>query len=390
MKDTADTETVRTLRLLSANHKRKSNESMRRLQRIKAVASKQKEAGTSVHNQIAMSSGQQQQQQQEALFDRRSRQKTTKLLHKQTAAKPLDINDHRISEIEESYALLSNEDQEDDPFNKFLEAVESLVQQLLNPAVAFTSAPLNENDYPLPYTRLELTDTTRKTVYQYSSMLQQKGTKSNNMSGSYFMVPTPGKENLVEYSNNMKMRTEYDNRERPITDEEYRLENDSLRKQLDQLRKRLKALEMSAEENSMLKSSVLQFRNDIHRQAKRIMQSQHESNLMRSSANALLLNQNNNNQQYTSRNMYGSTAAIRHLAPPIPSTTHLNGSDLISRLKELEDENKKLTLQNEKQKLLMNKYKERWEMLKENAKKRRTPASTAANQANSVFSHAIS
>jgi hypothetical protein len=37
----------------------------------------------------------------------------------------------------------------------------------------------------------------------------------------------------------------------------------------------------------MLKSSILQFRNDVHKQAKRIMQSQHESS-MRSSATALL------------------------------------------------------------------------------------------------------
>lgn len=49
-------------------------------------------------------------------------------------------------------------------------------------------------------------------------------------------------------------------------------------------------------------------------------------------------------------------------------------SIVVLRIKELEEENKQLQLQNEKQKVLMNRYKERWEMLKENAKKRRASA----------------
>lgn len=43
----------------------------------------------------------------------------------------------------------------------------------------------------------------------------------------------------------------------------------------------------------------------------------------------------------------------------------------MARIKELEEENRQLRLQNEKQQALMNKYRERWEKLKESAKKRR-------------------
>lgn len=41
------------------------------------------------------------------------------------------------------------------------------------------------------------------------------------------------------------------------------------------------------------------------------------------------------------------------------------------RIRELEEENRQLKIQNEKQQALMNKYRERWEKLKESAKKRR-------------------
>lgn len=107
----------------------------------------------------------------------------------------------------------------------------------------------------------------------------------------------------------------------------------------------------------MLKSSVLQFRNDVHIQARRIMQSHHETS-MRSSAAALL-------------GPSGSAinSSIRH-----PSLAGGSGHDPALRLKELEMENKQLRAQNEKQAGLVNKYRERWEMLKENAKKRRASA----------------
>jgi hypothetical protein len=51
---------------------------------------------------------------------------------------------------------------------------------------------------------------------------------------------------------------------------------------------------------------------------------------------------------------------------------------IVSRIKELEEEKKQLRSQNFKQKVLMNNYKERWEMLKDNAKKRRASNTTSA------------
>lgn len=116
----------------------------------------------------------------------------------------------------------------------------------------------------------------------------------------------------------------------------------------------------------MLKSSVLQFRNDVHKQAKRIMQSHHESS-MRSSAAALL-----------GPGGAGSVMASSTRYPTLASGSGgAGGHDLASRLKELEAENKQLRAQNEKQNVLVNRYRERWEMLKENAKKRRAPSTVS-------------
>ncbi|CAO3584697.1 unnamed protein product [Absidia cylindrospora] len=125
----------------------------------------------------------------------------------------------------------------------------------------------------------------------------------------------------------------------------------------------------------MLKSSILQFRNDVQRQAKRIMQT-HESASMRSSSVALLGSSGIN---------AGATHNSYPRHPGMNQTT--NGSstaELVTRLKDTEDENKRLKDQIDKQQLLMNKYRERWEKLKESAKKRRaqTPDVPSSNNTN--------
>lgn len=107
----------------------------------------------------------------------------------------------------------------------------------------------------------------------------------------------------------------------------------------------------------MLKSSVLQFRDDVHKQAKRIMQSHHESS-MRSSAVNLMGGPQQSNSIISASTRY-------------PTLAGGGGHDLMSKLKELEAENAQLKAQHEKQNVLVTRYKERWELLKENAKKRR-------------------
>ncbi|KAI9495769.1 hypothetical protein BDB00DRAFT_192564 [Zychaea mexicana] len=243
-----------------------------------------------------------------------------------------------------SYAVLPpdgrlDDDDEDDsdPFNKFWEVVETLVDKLSNP-VAFASAPLNENDNPTP-------------AWHQQQQQQQEEEEDDGMAAkmveSYFFVPEPiqggadgggivagGATSGVAVRNHV-----------------YAAENEQLKKKIEQLVRRVHTLEKTAEESNMLKSSILQFRNDVQKQAKRIMQSQDYSH-MRASSSAALMAASSNTAPYSS-----------YMRP--------SSGDLVARVKELEDENRQLRMQSEKQQALMNKYRERWEKLKESAKKRR-------------------
>ncbi|KAI8983120.1 hypothetical protein BDB01DRAFT_906239 [Pilobolus umbonatus] len=327
MKDAHDTEAIRTLRLLTETHLRKSNELKRRVDRLTRASQSQRSyhlGHNSMMDAHSTSGGL-----RHALPDRH--QKNNSMLVSRMGRGHSSFSDEgqRMNGIGESYALLSNDDHEEDasdPFNKFLLAVEGLVDQLINPAVAFTSAPLNENDIPLPI--------------QYETNEESL----SNMMESFYIVPTANPPTATIDTTDKSLNRL----------EDYELENQLLKKKIVQLTKRMKTLEMSAEEGNMLKSSIIQFRNDVQRQAKRIMQSHHETS-MRSSAASLLLYPGG---------IGGST--IHH-------TRNISAAnyDLVSRLKELEDENRLLKSQNDKLRQSTIKYKERWAMLKENAKKRR-------------------
>ncbi|GAA5806242.1 hypothetical protein HPULCUR_011773 [Helicostylum pulchrum] len=358
LNDTTDEEATKTLRLLTSNHKRKANELTRKSQRVINAAANQR-MRQMVGNTPMPPNGL-----RHALPDNRHSMTGNLLVSRLARGEYGEGSHHRTSEIGESYALLSNEDHDDDPFNKFLEAVEGLVQQLFNPAVAFTSAPLNENDIPVPI----LTTPTEEKMLEEETPNNLDGT---GMMDSYYLVPSPdGSDdvenfrNLVNKTESISIKNKQEKSLRQQQQEDIKLENEKLRAQVAQLNRRVKSLQMTAEEGNMLKSSVLQFRNDVHIQAKRIMQSHHESS-MRSSAAALL--------------GPGSTtisSSIRH--PTLAGSGH----DLASRLRELEAENIKLRTDHENQKVSINKYCERWEMLKENAKKRRASAPIAEETEN--------
>ena len=111
----------------------------------------------------------------------------------------------------------------------------------------------------------------------------------------------------------------------------------------------------------------MQFRSDVKKQAKRIMQSQDYSAMRASSSAALMTTSSHTHNGYIrpsgdlGSGWFG--LAFNH--------GYWCSLFVVSRIRELEEENRQLKLQNEKQQALMNKYRERWEKLKESAKKRR-------------------
>lgn len=75
------------------------------------------------------------------------------------------------------------------------------MQQLFNPAVAFTSAPLNENDIPVPI----LTTPTEEKMLEEETPNNLDGT---GMMDSYYLVPSPDGSDDVENFRNLVNKTE--------------------------------------------------------------------------------------------------------------------------------------------------------------------------------------
>ncbi|KAL0093973.1 hypothetical protein F4703DRAFT_1833131 [Phycomyces blakesleeanus] len=354
---------------------------------------------------------------------------------------PNQNNSVSTGAIGDSYALLSNDtDDEDDsdPFNKFWEVVETLVEKLSNP-VAFASAPLSENDKPTP---------TRTEVELQQEENQQGKQEISAMLESYFVVPDHAnmentriffdKREREENQYRNRNRREQEEQEERNEQEEYygdydeydssnnkdstgnkneedqeggtkdgkgrgrrrggtgssldrksvmskeKEENEQLKLKVEQLTRKIRTLEKTTEESNMLKSSILQFRNDVQKQAKRIMLN-HDSTMRSSAAfgagsgfastyGSSYIRPSNNTVPFTAT----STATATGTLAGSSSGSGVGGgtsSDTAMRLKELEEENRQLRLQNEKQQALVNKYRERWEKLKESAKKRRSQPS---------------
>lgn len=211
------------------------------------------------------------------------------------------------------------------------------MDRLSNP-VAFTSAPIHENDEPI-------LDKPHQVLNGESVGEEEQSRIEREMSSISECFFAPNK---------------------PVTEEEdsdltkdYEKENEELRAQIQQLNDKIHILEKKSVDSTVLKSSIIQFKNDVHKQALKILQTQ-ESTIMTRSATVTGLS--------LSRNI---------------RTAGTSTAEIVNRIKELEDANRNLRSQNRKQDALMIKYRERWEKLKEGAKKRHTTATTKTSSTNS-------
>jgi hypothetical protein len=115
----------------------------------------------------------------------------------------------------------------------------------------------------------------------------------------------------------------------------------------------------------MLKSSIVQFKLDLQKQAKKLMQSQDSLRNSMALSRMAPLQQAVNNLNLSAPNNDSVSSN------PTTATDSETDIALRRRILELESELKSLKQENDKQNNLMAKYKERWEKLKESAKKRR-------------------
>ncbi|KAI8641171.1 hypothetical protein BD408DRAFT_483604 [Parasitella parasitica] len=234
-------------------------------------------------------------------------------------------------------AIKEGEDDEDgaDPFNRFWGVVEPMVNRLTQTSSPPPSSPWQQQQPVLYDTSFNEAETNR--IQHEMSFINE----------SFFTVPKIFNVNQSNHTLSAQHQTT------SLRDQKNDLEqeNNELRSQILDIKNEIQRLQQKSVDSTALKSSIIQFKNDVQKQALRILQTQ-ESTVMTRSAMTT-----------------GS-----HL---LKNTRHVGTStaEIMSRIRELEQSNKVLRSQNRKQDALANKYRERWEKLKEGAKKRQ-PSST--------------
>ncbi|KAJ1566087.1 hypothetical protein HK096_002221 [Nowakowskiella sp. JEL0078] len=272
-----------------------------------------------------------------------------------------------------SYYMMNSvpvqDDELDDPFNKFWETVENLVQKISAPQSSSVSTTRNN----------ERQRETEKLDYNTTKMLN-----------SYFVVPSNNPKSQIRGpSESFSMSSAsidsqfFGNRitsgagfgksgySKNKTNEELLIENDHLKQNIEQLLRRVASLEKAGEENTFLKSSIIQFRQDYQKQAKRMMQSHAgivpgiSSSVIHPGMSRLQAPLFRSPLSASATGDFGQSknAGITRKADKGASKRNTNPQRSNSRPKNFD---KKI-----RQTQIANKYKERWERLKETARKKK-------------------
>ncbi|KAF9319513.1 hypothetical protein BG003_008904 [Podila horticola] len=212
-----------------------------------------------------------------------------------------------------------------------------------------------------------------KHISRYRSASESPSVPLSTTSGKRADTASPSTAQTDSFRNSTK------------TLEEYAIENQQLKLTLDRLSKRNMKLEKHIE--GAMQMSVWQ--KDIQRSALQLIKSQ---DILRPSASSQLAKQSIQDRASVGAGGVGAlfTSAVTNannaVMDPSTGTTQLSESPnydqmspvtMQNRLKELTEELQAMRLENAKQTTLMKKYKQRWEDLKESAKKRRNAGSTS-------------
>ncbi|KAF9539656.1 hypothetical protein EC957_005167 [Mortierella hygrophila] len=334
--------------------------------------------------------------------------------------------------VEESFTLIKSHGKDkSDPFNRFWEELENLVHKISNP-VAFTSIPLDGDD-PLqinagsavlhsptsenrpPLSPLDGPQTSQDDLSQADATTKQRNKLTSGsissrsqpqsriridpspMQESFFIIDSPSQRNMVArtrsastsetgltsasltgsqpsrpLSSNLR-RTETSPRGSK-TIEEYAIENQQLKMTLDKLSKRNLKLEKQLE--GVMQMSV--WTKDVQRSAMQLIKSQDILRPAKQPIQDLSADKTGVLTQRLQQSTAGPLppSSVSSVTTPTTSYDQMNPTTMQTRLKELEEELQKMKLENAKQNHLMMKYKQRWEDLKESAKRRRNATPT--------------
>ncbi|KII88963.1 hypothetical protein PLICRDRAFT_53460 [Plicaturopsis crispa FD-325 SS-3] len=276
--------------------------------------------------------------------------------------------------VDESFMVLGQRSDPGDAFNQFWKIMEGMLDNLSQP-VAFATAPLGAE--PPQQKRPEGssssdTDADDTLATRFSRKIKSAGSRVLAGDNSFGRGAKPRSQPSVEV---------YDDFDEAFADDgddssesfcmipsgsdpspsTLKKENAALKAEMNAMRQRLTATErimqLRKEQDQQLKDSIVMARREAHR-------------AMGASAVG---------QRPPVPIDFGS---INIGAPPVPSPLNLGTRDretqLLRRIRELEDELRNVRVDNEKQKVMITKFRERWDKLKESAKRKKDAKAAAA------------
>ncbi|CEP17661.1 hypothetical protein [Parasitella parasitica] len=209
--------------------------------------------------------------------------------------------------IQDSFASLQATDDEDgaDPFNRFWGVVEPMVNRLTQ-----TSSP-QQRQQPILYdTSFNESETNR--IQQEMSFISE----------TFFAVP----EMLNQNQTNQTLPAQSQTTSMHDQNHDLEQENKELKAQILGTKNEIQRLQQKSVDSNALKSSIIQFKNDVQKQALRILQTQESAAMTRSAM----------------------TTGASHLSKNIRNVG-TSTAEMMTRIRELEQANKILRSQNRKQ-----------------------------------------
>ncbi|KAF9227995.1 hypothetical protein BS17DRAFT_774614 [Gyrodon lividus] len=263
--------------------------------------------------------------------------------------------------VDESFMVLGQRSDPGDAFNHFWGIMEGMLDNLSQP-VAFTTAPLGtepnlSGKKGLQRDGSSSSDTDREEPFAFK-FSRKLGLDGKTKEGNTVLEETD-EEALVDEGDDLSESfCLIPSGSEPSTSA-LKKENASLKQEVEEMQNRLAATErtlrMRQEQDQLLRDSIVMARH----QAQRAM-------------GASLISQRPGGQQPT---VDLSALNINLPAVPAPMAALSAGRDreaqLLRRIRDLEEELRAVRMENDKQKVMIARFRERWEKLKESAKRKK-------------------
>ncbi|KAF8841199.1 hypothetical protein BDN67DRAFT_1010888 [Paxillus ammoniavirescens] len=357
----SDSNTKRTLRMLYNEHTKAGKDLERRIAKLReenkdpTLPQKASPRNAGVHAQLSVPGP--------SSIPHASHSTPTPTPHRSASMGLMDSQNN----VDESFMVLGQRSDPGDAFNHFWGIMEGMLDNLSQP-VAFTTAPLGTEPNLSGKKHLQRdcssssdTDREEPLVFKVSRKLgfDAKPKKEDTM------LEETDQEVLVDEGDDLSESFCLIPSGAEPSTSALKRENASLKQEMEEMQSRLataeRRLQMRKEQDQLLRDSIVMARH----QAQRAM-------------GASLISQRPGGQQPT---VDLSALNINIPAVPAPMAALTAGRDreaqLLRRIRDLEEELRAVRTENDKQKMMIARFRERWEKLKESAKRKKDAKAAA-------------